>query len=254
MFESGPSLKNQLIKNYFNLSSSKTLLDFSNSYNLIGIYSNVSVVNVTIQLFKIRKSISLILNYCKKNKFCNPLIVNTIDNNVTFKLYKRLYRKNNTSYFLGNWLNGLLINFKRFIMYKNKRKKQCSFYKNNYPNYCLYVSQQNYNVKDTYSKNFYKETNKVSMLTMYMVNSTTNHLKVPGAIISNTKTVINNVFINKMFLSIVSKSKFIVKKRFILFVIKKWNLFKLDRYSRKIVFEYYFRNKKKKVFWNHILK
>lgn len=236
--------KNQLIKNYFNLSSSKTLLNFNNSYNLIGIYSNVSVINVTIQLFKIKKNINLILNYCKKNKFCNPLIVNTIDSNIILKLYKRLYKKGNISYFLGNWLNGLLINFKRFIFYKNKRKKQCFFYKENYPNYCLYISQQNYNIKDSYSKNFYKETNKISLLTMYFVNSTTSNLSVPGAIVSNTKTVINNVFASKMFLSIISKSKFIIKKKFIFFVIKKWNLFKLNKYSKKIVFEYYFKNKR----------
>lgn len=243
--------KNQLIKNYFNLSSSKTLLDFSNSYNLVGIYCNVSIVNVTIQLFKIKKNISLILNYCKKNSFSNPLIINTIDSNIILKMYKRLYKRSKTSYFLGNWLNGLLINFKRFILYKNKRKKQCFFYKNKYPNYCLYINQQNYNVKDSYSKNFYKETNKVSMLSVYLINSTTNHLKVPAAIVSNTKTFINNIFINKMFLYITWKSKYVIKKKFILFVVKKWNVLKLKKFFKKIVFEYYFKNKKNKI-WNHI--
>lgn len=93
--------KKQLLNYHMNINSVYTSVNRNNSYYLLGLYYNSSIVNLNLAIFKIKKSLSLMFTTCVKSHL-NILIVNTLTNKFLSKSFVKIYKKNFLSYFIGS--------------------------------------------------------------------------------------------------------------------------------------------------------
>ena len=231
--------KKQLLNYYMNINSVYTSVNRNNSYYLLGLYYNSSVVNLNLAIFKIKKSLSLMFTVCVKSHL-NILIVNILANKFLSKSFVKIYKKNFLSYFIGNWWHGLLKNFKKFTRYKNKRTSQYTFYKKRFPVFVFYINFKKFHKLDYSAETFNSEINRASVLNLMFVDSSINMDKAPSVVLQNVRNNINNIFLNKLVLSSIRKAFFVRKKKFLLFSYKKYSVFKIHKKFRKVFFEYYF--------------
>lgn len=246
--------KKQLLNYYMNINANYMSVNRNNSYYLLGIYYNSSIINLNLALFKIKKNLSLMFSTCIKSHL-NVLVVNTLNDKYLSKSFIKLYKKNFLSYFISSWWNGLLKNFKKFIKYKNKRTSQFSFYKKRFPVFVFYINFKKFHIVDHASEAFNSEINRASILNLMFVDSSINMDKSPSVVLQNVRNSINNLFLNKIVLSSVKKTFYIKKKKFLFFSYKKFSVFKIHKKFRNLFFEYYFcsfnkRNYFKKIKWD----
>lgn len=245
--------KNQFLKSYMNLGSSYISLNRNNSYYLLGLYYNLSLINLNLFLFKLKKNVKFIINTFLKNNFLSFMVVSTLNNKFLANSYARKYKRIRTSFYFGTWWNGLLKNFKKYTKYNNKKKRFYYLYKNLLPFSVLYIANQKHYKKDINSVNFHNEVNNASIFSIMFVSTTLNSYQAPNVLFQNTRNLINNFFLNNLFFSILKKSLFSLKKKFCFFIFKNFKIFKLKKKTfLNLFFEYYFCNFYKKKFFKKI--
>ena len=94
--------KNQLYKYYINIGSNSSNLNRDNSYYIIGLYKNTSILNLNKTFFNLKKKIAFLFKYYKKYKNFNFLIINSNTNKFLIKKYVTVCKNFNCSYFNGS--------------------------------------------------------------------------------------------------------------------------------------------------------
>lgn len=240
-----------------NIGSNASNLNRNNSYFLIGLNNNVSILNLNRSLLNLKKKINFVIKYSKYTNNLNFLLINTDVNKILINRLKKICINSKCSYFFGNWWNGLLKSFKKYIKYKNSKKiKKFNFFYHQYPKFTFYINRQKYGQPNLNTVPITKELNNISMKNIMFFNNFFDLDKNPSAVLVNTRTYLNNLFLFHLSMKIVKKCDFISKKKFILSVLINYFLnFK----NRKLFYEYMFcfKNKKnllKLTLWNDDLK
>lgn len=238
-----------MYKYYINIGSNSSNLNRNNSYYVLGLYKNTSILNLDKTIYKLKKKVAFLFKYCKKYKNFNFLIINSNKNKFLSNIYVKTCKSFNCSYFNGTWWNGLLKNFKKYIFYNSFKKFK--FYKNQYPKFVIYVSRQRFGEYNFNASFLNNELDRISMPNIIFFNDNYSTLKNYSVILSNTRSYLNNYFLFNLSVKIAKKFMFINKKKLFFFILKKFKNLKIK--NTNIFIESLFCVKNKKVFYKEVL-
>jgi len=102
-----------------------------------------------------------------------------------------------------------------YISYKSlKKNKKFKFFHKKYPNAVLYINRQRYGDFNLNSLFINKEINDVSMQNIMFISDYIDISKNPTAMLVNTRTYLNNLYLFNLCVKIVKKCVFLSKKKF----------------------------------------
>lgn len=245
----------QLIKYSMHIGVNHRNVNRSNSYYLLGIYRNISIINLSKIMPLLKKKFFFFFKFMKKS-YGSVLLANSLPMKYSLPIRKS-FEIFNISYFFGRWWNGFIKNYKIFSKPRNTLENNINIPK--LPHFGFHVPlNDNYNDVSGYA--FSAEFESVAIHSLAFFDSHKNIGLFKTGVMLSTKTLLNNYFLTYLIFSVLSKINFIKRKDFYLGIINNLKIEFHDEFEENFNKKYkffliknFFKNWKKQKYWNNIL-
>lgn len=202
----------------------------SNSYYLLGLYNNISLINLSTTLPLLKKKFFFFFKFMLK-KYSNFFVIDGILNDSYKENLKQKFISKEISYFFGRWWNGFLKNYKTFIITGWKRDL---YLFSEFPIFIFYIPfGEEIDNTSIYTANHEFNSLKINFLIFFDSNKSIKFFN--SGIIQNIKTILNNFFLIYLIMAVNNKVLLLRKKRWYLEVFKYFTNF----YSKKTFFYFF---------------
>lgn len=200
----------QLINHYMHVGVNYRNVNRSNSYFVLGLYRNVSIINLSKILPILKKKFFFFYKFMLRS-FSQILLITGISIDYSGDLLDKLNFLS-IDYFFGRWWNGLIKNFKVFMKARVRPSENMKILR--FPRYVFYAPFNDMlNDISAYATSRESESVGVHSLVFFDTHKNINYIN--SGVMLNTKTLLNNYFLIYLILSICYKVFFLKKKKFL---------------------------------------